>query len=84
MYYSDYNRPQGDWDSNSWFSEPTPPPKPPKRRSGGLKTAALCLVCAIAGGIILVMHLYNLRRAITGEDPIRMRDGLHKIFGKKK
>ncbi len=42
------------------------------------------LVCAIAGGIILVMHLYNLRRAITGEDPIRMRDGLHKIFGKKK
>lgn len=46
--------------------------------------AVEALVCAIAGGIILVMHLHNLRRAITGEDPIHMRDGLHKIFGKKK
>jgi len=42
------------------------------------------LLCAIAGGFILAMHLTNLRRAITGEDPIHMRDGLHKIFGKKK
>jgi len=42
------------------------------------------LFCAIAGGFILVMHLPNLKRAITGEDPIRLRDGFHKIFGKKK
>ena len=42
------------------------------------------LFCAIAGGFILVMHLPNLKRAITREDPIRMRDGFHKIFGEKK
>ena len=41
-------------------------------------------VCAIASGFILLMHLSNLRRAITKEDPIRMRDGFHKIFRKKK
>ena len=46
--------------------------------------AAEALVCAVAGGIIFVMHLHNLRRAITGEDPIHMRDGAKKIFGKKK
>lgn len=48
------------------------------------RDVAEALVCAIASGIILVMHLYNLRRAITHEDPIHMRDGLEKIFGKKK
>lgn len=42
------------------------------------------LFCAIAAGFILLMHLTNLRRAVTGEDPIRMRDGAKKIFGKKK
>ena len=42
------------------------------------------LMCAIVGGFIFAMHLTNLRRAITGEDPIHMRDGLEKIFGKKK
>ncbi len=41
------------------------------------------LLCAAAGGIILVMHRHNLRRAITGEDPIHVRDGLQKIFGTK-
>ena len=46
--------------------------------------AAEALVCAIASGIIIVMHLRNLRRALTGEDPIHMRDGLHRIFGEKK
>ena len=45
---------------------------------------AEAVFCALAGGFILVMHLGNLRRAVTGEDPIRMRDGLKKIFGKKK
>lgn len=41
-------------------------------------------MCAIAGILIIVMHLGNLRRAITGEDPIHTRDGLQKIFGRKK
>ena len=50
-------------------------------RHGNAAEAALC---AAAGGFIIVMHLHNLRRAITGEDPIHTRDGLHKIFGKKK
>lgn len=42
------------------------------------------LLTAIAGGLILLMHGRNLKRAVTGEDPIRVRDGLHRIFGKKK
>lgn len=39
---------------------------------------------SVASGIILAMHRTNLHRAITGEDPIRVRDGLKKIFGKNK
>lgn len=42
------------------------------------------LVCATAAGFIFLMHLTNLRRAITGEDPIRFCDGAKRIFGKKK
>lgn len=42
------------------------------------------LMTAIASGIILIMHKGNLGRAIRHEDPIHVRDGLHKIFGKKK
>ena len=42
------------------------------------------LLTGIAGGLILIMHLKNLKRAITHEDPIHVRDGLQKIFGKKK
>lgn len=42
------------------------------------------VIAAVASGIILFMHRTNLRRAITGEDPIHTRDGLRKIFGKKK
>ena len=38
---------------------------------------------AIASGIVLGLHFGNLRRAITGKDPIHTRDGLKKIFGKK-
>jgi len=41
------------------------------------------LTCAIASGIIIAMHMTNLRRALTREDPIRMRDCAHRIFGKK-
>ena len=39
---------------------------------------------AVSGAIIMITHWTNLRRAITQEDPIHTRDGLHKIFGKKK
>lgn len=42
------------------------------------------LLTAIAGGLIFVMHLGNLKRAITHEDPIRAKTGLKKIFGEKK
>ena len=38
----------------------------------------------VASGIILIMHRSNLRRAITGEDPIHVRNGLKRIFGKEK
>lgn len=41
-------------------------------------------LCAVAGCIIIGMHLTNLHRAITGEDPIHTRDGLKKIFGRSK
>ena len=42
------------------------------------------LTCSIVSAIILLMHATNLHRAVTGEDPIRMRDGFHRIFSKKK
>lgn len=42
------------------------------------------VMTAIASGIILIMHRTNLRRAITGEDPIHVRNGLKRIFGKEK
>lgn len=45
---------------------------------------AEALVCAISSIIILLMHLSNLRRAISGEDPIHMRAGFHRIFREKK
>ena len=49
-------------------------------RSGSLH---VFLTTATASGIVLALHFGNLRRAITGEDPIHARDGLKKIFGKK-
>lgn len=49
-------------------------------RSGSLSVLG---TTAVAGGIVLAVHRSNLHRAITGEDPIHTRDGLHKIFGKK-
>lgn len=42
------------------------------------------LATAVASGIIFWMHLGNLGRAIRHEDPIHTRDGVKKIFGKKK
>ena len=41
------------------------------------------VMTAIASGIVLIMHRSNLHRAITGEDPIHVRSGLKKIFGKE-
>lgn len=49
-------------------------------RSGSLP---IFLTTATAGGLVLWVHRGNLRRAITGEDPIHTRDGLKKIFGRK-
>lgn len=49
-------------------------------RSGSFSTF---LSTSVASGIVLALHFSNLRRAITGEDPIHTRDGFHKIFGKK-
>lgn len=42
------------------------------------------VLTGIAGGLIFLMHIGNLKRAIRQEDPIHTRDGLKKIFGKKK
>ena len=49
-------------------------------RSGSLK---VFLSTGIASAIVLWLHAGNIRRAITGEDPIHTRDGLKKIFGRK-
>lgn len=48
-------------------------------RSGSLSVA---LMAALSGALIILMHLSNLRRAITGEEPVHVRSGLKKIFGK--
>jgi len=50
-------------------------------RSGNWR---ISLSAAGASGLVLLLHAGNLRRAITGEDPIHTRDGFQKIFGKKK
>ena len=42
------------------------------------------LAAALAGILVIVMHWGNLRRAISGEEPVRTRSGLKKIFGKSK
>ena len=41
------------------------------------------LLAAIAGGLIFCMHLGNLKRAITHEDPIQIKDGLNRIFSRE-
>lgn len=48
-------------------------------RSG---STAVLGTTAVAGGAVFALHLGNLRRAITGEDPIHTRDGLKRIFKK--
>lgn len=50
-------------------------------RTGNL---AVFAAAAVSSGIVFAMHMGNLRRAITGEDPIHTRDGFRKIFGKDK
>ncbi|MDE6107131.1 MAG: trypsin-like peptidase domain-containing protein [Oscillospiraceae bacterium] len=48
MYYNDYNH----FQQESMELQPIAPPEPPKKKKGrGLKLAALCLVCALLGGI---------------------------------
>lgn len=49
-------------------------------RSGSFTTFA---ATSVASGIVLSLHFRNLRRAISGEDPIHTRDGFKKIFGRK-
>jgi len=49
-------------------------------RSGSIP---VFLSTGAASGIVFALHWTNLRRAITGEDPIHTRDGFKKIFGKK-
>ncbi len=39
--------------------------------------------CALAGTFLIAMHRQNLHRAISGEDPIHVREGLKTIFGRK-
>ena len=51
MYYNDYNKFDQDWDREL---EPVLPPmeEPPRKKKGhGLRLAAICLVCALLGGI---------------------------------
>ena len=50
-------------------------------RSGDLR---ISFMAALAGGLVIGMHWGNLRRAISGEDPVHTRSGLKKIFGKSK
>ena len=50
-------------------------------RSGSWQVFALT---GIAGGFIFIMHLGNFGRALRQEDPIHVRTGMEKIFGKKK
>lgn len=45
--------------------------------------AAEALAAGSASALMLLLHAGNLRRAITGEDPIHTRDGLKKIFGNR-
>lgn len=49
-------------------------------RSGSFQ---VFLSTAAASSIVLALHSGNLRRAVTGEDPIHTRDGFKRIFGKK-
>ena len=49
-------------------------------RSGSL---SVFFSTAVASALVLGLHARNIRRAITGEDPIHTRDGFKKIFGRK-
>lgn len=49
-------------------------------RSGSI---GIFLTAAAIGSLIILMHWGNFRRARSGEEPIHMRSGLKKIFGKQ-
>lgn len=50
MYYNNYNQPQEPWEHNDLI--PPAVPEQPKKKKTGIKIAALCLVCALAGGLV--------------------------------
>ncbi len=50
MYYNDYNR--GDQVEPIVTNSYRVDDEPPKKKKSGLKTVALCLVCALVGGIV--------------------------------
>lgn len=50
-------------------------------RTGDLGITAMT---GMASALIFIMHWHNLKRAVRHEDPIKAKDGLRKIFGKKK
>jgi len=52
VYYNDYNRSQPSWEHNDLFPQPEPAPQPNPKKKSGLKMVALCLVCALLGGIV--------------------------------
>lgn len=47
------------------------------------ESLSVFLAAAMAGGLVIGMHWSNFQRARSGEDPIHMRNGLRKVFGKK-
>lgn len=49
MHYNDYNRPDYNWGENSY--KYITQSESPKKKKSGLRVAALCLVCAIVGGV---------------------------------
>ena len=52
MYYNDYNRPQEPWERNDLIPPVNPQPQPEKKKKTAVRTVALCLVCALAGGLV--------------------------------
>ena len=53
MYFNDRsNAPQDPWENVSGPHQEDPAPGPVKKKGAGVKVAALCLVCALLGGVV--------------------------------
>ncbi len=53
MYFNERNNaPQEPWDNEPVFHGEGPAPEEPKKKHPGLKVTALCLVCALVGGVV--------------------------------